>query len=258
MSLTLICFVGLLFVEESFQAWTPSPGTTFQWQLQESINTHVAASVYDIDLFNAKDSDFHTLKSHGHKIICYFSAGTHENWRHDAHSFPHSTLGNALPEWKGERWLDIRSPQVKSIMEKRLDLARSRGCDAVEPDNVDGYANNNGMGLHRADQIHYNTWLAHTAHAKGLSIGLKNALSLIPELVSLFDWALNESCLDYDECDEYQPFLHQHKAVFHVEYVDSHTDGPAKQRSVCHSSHRPHGFTTLIKDWDLTAWRLTC
>lgn len=45
-------------------------------------------------------------------------------------------------------------------MRRRLDKAVSRGCDGVEPDNVDGYTNHNGLGLTAADQLTYNKWLA--------------------------------------------------------------------------------------------------
>lgn len=45
-------------------------------------------------------------------------------------------------------------------MGRRLDKAVSRGCDGVEPDNVDGYTNHNGLGLTAADQLSYNKWLA--------------------------------------------------------------------------------------------------
>lgn len=45
-------------------------------------------------------------------------------------------------------------------MRRRLDKAVSRGCDGVEPDNVDGYTNHNGLGLTAADQLAYNKWLA--------------------------------------------------------------------------------------------------
>lgn len=48
------------------------------------------------------------------------------------------------------------------------------------------------------------------------------------------------------------------KAVFHVEYVDNQSQGAAKKASVCSSSGRPSGFSTLIKQWDLDSWRLTC
>jgi hypothetical protein len=46
------------------------------------------------------------------------------------------------------------------VIAGRLDKARTRGCDAVEPDNVDGYANSNGMGLTKANQLNVNRWLA--------------------------------------------------------------------------------------------------
>ena len=53
----------------------------------------------------------------------------------------------ALAEWPDERWLDTRSGNVREIMRGRLQLARDKGCDGVEPDNVDGFDNNNGLGL---------------------------------------------------------------------------------------------------------------
>ena len=51
-----------------------------------------------------------------------------------------------MDNWAGERWLDTRSTNVRDIMMARLDLAKSKKCDGVEPDNVDGYANKNGFG----------------------------------------------------------------------------------------------------------------
>lgn len=45
-------------------------------------------------------------------------------------------------------------------MAERMDLALSKGCDGVEPDNVDGYANSNGLGLTAANQLEYNKYLA--------------------------------------------------------------------------------------------------
>ena len=52
------------------------------------------------------------------------------------------------------------------------------------------------------------------AHSKGLSVGLKNDVDQIRELESYFDWALNEECLEYNECKNYQPFLDAHKVGF--------------------------------------------
>ena len=45
--------------------------------------------------------------SHGKKVICYFSAGSHENWRDDVDSVPGSDLGHVLDGWPGEHWWDI-------------------------------------------------------------------------------------------------------------------------------------------------------
>lgn len=45
------------------------------------------------------------------------------------------------------------------------------------------------------------------AHSRGLSVGLKNDVDQIHSLVSHFDWALNEECVQYNECNKYQPFF---------------------------------------------------
>ena len=112
------------------------------------------------------------------------------------------------------RRLDVLGPPMAA----RLDLAARKGCDGVEPDNVDGYANPSGFPLRGRDQLTYNRWLAEQAHQRGLSVGLKNDLGQIPDLVDLFDWALNEECFQYDECEELLPFVQAGKAVFGVEY----------------------------------------
>ena len=41
--------------------WTPHPGTSFQWQLQNQIDLTIDAVVFDIDLFEANDSDISYL-----------------------------------------------------------------------------------------------------------------------------------------------------------------------------------------------------
>ena len=91
----------------------------------------------------------------------------------------------------------------------RLDLAKSKGCDGVEPDNIDVYTQTNGGGfkITYQDQITYNTWLAREAHNRDLSIGLKNDVDQVKDLVTHFDWALNEQCYQYNECDTLIPFI---------------------------------------------------
>lgn len=124
-------------------------------------------------------------------------------YRPDSGKFPDSVKGSPLdPPFADELWLDIRSPVVRDLMKARLDLAVTRGCDGVEPDNVDGYSNDNGLKppLTAAEQLDFNKFIAAEAHARALSVGLKNDLDQLGELVSHFDWALNEECFTYDEC----------------------------------------------------------
>lgn len=242
---------------EEPELWQPAPGTSWQWQLTETIDTSVDVDVYDIDLFDAPQAVIDTLHADGRRVICYFSAGSYEEWRDDADDFPVPAIGDPLDGWPGEAWVDHRDAGVRAIMQARLDLAVDKACDAVEPDNVDGFTNQTGFDLSADDQLDYNRFLATEAHARGLSIGLKNDVDQVDDLVDAFDWALNEECVSYDECETTSPFIDQGKAVFHVEYVDDPADGQALADTVCPQT-TALGFSTLIKEWDLTAWRIAC
>ena len=129
--------------------WSPTASTSWQIELAHPLtNTTFNASVYDIDIFDNNTTTITTIHNQGRKVICYFSAGSYENWRPDAGSFNNKTdLGNPVDGWPGEWWLDTNSANVRKIMLSRLDLAAAKGCDGVDPDNVDGYDNDNGLGL---------------------------------------------------------------------------------------------------------------
>ena len=200
------------------EVWKPVPMTTWQWQLTGTVDQSFNVQAYDIDLFDNNASVISSLHSKGRKVICYLSAGTWEDWRPDAGQFPASVKGSGNG-WPGEKWLDIRQINTLGpIMEARMDLAVQRGCDAIEPDNIDGYANSSGFPLTGNDQLAYNRFLADAAHQRGLSIGLKNDLDQVPSLVNDFDWALNEQCNQYNECNMLVPFINAGKAVFNAEY----------------------------------------
>jgi hypothetical protein len=230
--------------------WQPPPGTSWQIQLQGTLDTTAAAMVYDIDLFDTPAATIAALHAAGRKVICYFSAGSFENWRSDAGQFPAASLGNALDGWPGERWLDTRAAGVRAVMRARMDLAVSKKCDAVDPDNVDGYTNKPGFPLTAATQLDYNTFLAAEGHARGLAVGLKNDLGQAAGLVDAFDFAVNEQCQAYAECDLLTPFIARSKAVFGIEYTGS-------TASVCAAANAVN-FDTDIKKLALDAWRVAC
>jgi hypothetical protein len=259
--------------------WHPPLQSRWQYQLQGikkyreigGINIGLSARpagatgkvhpvVWDIDLWvdQKVSGNDHTLSKvavraihmlQGH-AICYVDAGTFENWRPDVARFPSSVLGDPNG-WPGERWLDIRQVGILGpIMRDRVRLCAQTGFDAVEFDNVDGYTNRTGFPLSAADQLAFNRFLARAAHARGLSIGLKNDLDQAATLEPDFDWALDEQCFQYHECDRLQPFVRARKAVFVAEYeLDT--------ASFCPQA-RAAGLMAMRKRTGLDAWRETC
>jgi len=148
-----------------------------------------------------------------------------------------------------ERALDEdheKQQAVAMAVEKaRYEVRRAqRQFDAVDPDNVDGYANPTGFDFTDDDQLAFNRWLAEGAHERGLGVALKNDLGQIPDLVAWFDFAVNEECFQFDECDLLAPFVDAGKAVLAIDY--------AGDEEVC-SRAEARGLSLLFKDHDLTA-----
>ncbi|MBF5053334.1 hypothetical protein ISO4_01936 [Alcanivorax venustensis ISO4] len=222
--------------------YRPAVDVNAQVQLQGTPNISYDVELYVLDLFDTDSAVIDALHADGRKMICYFSAGTFENWRDDAGRFTAADKGRRLGNWPGERWLDVRSQNVRAIMADRLDLAVQRGCDGVDPDNVDGYSNRTGLPLTYQDQIDYNTWLAEQAHQRGLAISLKNDLGQIDDLVAHFDFAINESCHEWDECELLMPFIEAGKPVVHINYL--YADDPIGRAELCLYT-RGLGFNTL-------------
>ena len=81
-------------------------------------------------------------------------------------------------------------------------------------------------------------------------MGLKNDLEQIPQLVESFDWALDEQCWEYAECELLEPFVARGRAVFGVEYVGD----PA----VFCPPLNAMGYSWLKKQLDLGPWRVDC
>jgi hypothetical protein len=230
--------------------WVPAPGTGWQWQLKTPVDTSVNAAVFDIDGVEATTEMVRALHAKGSKVICYVNAGASEDFRPDARAFPAGVQGKS-DNWPGEKWLDIRQVGVlEPLMAKRFDTCRDKGFDAIEADLVDGYAGDTGFPLTAADQLTYNRMLARLAHDRGLSIGLKNDLDQVNQLVGDFEFAVNEQCAEFQECARLSPFIAAGKAVFHVEYNMDNKDFCGMTTSL--------KFSSMRKDKDLDAKRWLC
>ncbi len=234
--------------------WQPALNTSWQWQLTTPISTTIDAAMYDIDLFDNAASVVALLHSQGCKAVCYVSVGSWEDWRPDASQFPSSVIGKDYAGWLGEKWLDIRRIDlIGPIMQARFDLCQSKGFDAIEPDNIDGYTNDTGFPLTYQDQITYNMWLANQAHLRGLSIGLKNDADQVTDLLPYFDWALTEDCFDQSWCSQVVPFINVGKPVFTAEY----TDTGITTDQFCPQANSMN-FNAILKHRNLDAWRQAC
>jgi hypothetical protein len=210
--------------------WKPlKPGTSWQWQIDgNKINETIldgvdnAQKMYDVDMENTDADTIARLKAKGIYVVCYMETGGWEQYREDAAQFPESVKGNPVEGFSKERWLDIRQLDILlPLMKARFDRARAKGCDGIEPDLDDAYTrkqSETGFPLTKAHQLAYNAALIGAAHDRDMSMGLKNGPDFAEEMADIADWALNEECNYFEECDGYLKFIAQGKAVFNVEY----------------------------------------
>ncbi|WWD00946.1 hypothetical protein V866_007884 [Kwoniella sp. B9012] len=244
---------------------TPSLSTSFIYDLDNQpiaapiIRTATGLSLnktmYVVDMAQSTAEQIVNYHAKGKTVGCYFSAGTWEPYRSDAKQFlpdcycgPNVTVdstgrctgsgsdANLLGEW-GEWWFDIRSEKclnnIKSIMTDRIKAAKQKGCDSIDPDNVDAWTNQQDFGITKQDEVNYLLWLSSTARSNGLGIDLKNSGDLITDpdtgkptnwttsLVNAFDFNVIESCYQYNECEKYDPFLKAGKPQIRIEYESS-------------------------------------
>jgi hypothetical protein len=125
------------------EAWKPAVGAQFQMILSGTVDPAGLAAlapstpeIWDVDLESTPKETIAAFHSMGKKVICYFSAGSSEDWRTDYSSFLPTDKGGCLGNWPGEKWLDIRSENVFQVMKKRIASAAEKGCDGVDPDNM--------------------------------------------------------------------------------------------------------------------------
>ncbi|MEQ1688673.1 MAG: endo alpha-1,4 polygalactosaminidase, partial [Sphingopyxis sp.] len=239
--------------------WQPAVTDSWHWQLNGTLLTNIAAQVYDIDLFDNSVAAITALQARNIRVICYFSAGSSEDFRSDFGSFAAADMGKALDGYPNERWLDIRSQNVRTIMAARLNLAQNKGCDGVEPDNVDGYTNDTGFSLTAQDQLTFNRWLALEAHARGMVVGLKNDVDQLFALQPDFDFAVNEQCHEFDECGGYSTFIAAGKPVFNAEYHARYERNSGGARDSLCAAARRESFRTLVLPLELDGrFRFSC
>ena len=210
----------------------------------------VSPEVWDIDLYVdsniAGEGNFvlntaavEAIHARGGRAICYVSAGDIETFRPDYQEFvafdeacDGCLIGKPYSKvFPDEFWANINDDQgqqdfLLERMEARVQKCVEAGFDGVEFDVVDAYAQGaetTGWEISFETQLEYDQRLANLAHSYGLTVALKNNLGQLAELLPYFDYAINEQCFQYEECDDnpppgYAAWVAAGKAVFTVEY----------------------------------------
>lgn len=256
--------------------WQPALATPWHWLIGHALDlnspkdmgltdptgaplTTPVPQMYDIDWQYNPASTVTALHAAGKTVVCYVDVGVYENYRPDAAAFPPSVIGKPDSHWEGSFWADIRRLDVLlPIMRARFQVCRDKGFDAIEPDEIDGYANDSGFPLTYDDQLAYNRAIADLAHSMGLSIGQKGDIDQVADLWPWFDWTLNEQCFEFDECQTLETYyVANGKAVFQVEYDDPFSGHIADPTTFCPAANA-WNFNAMKMPLDLDGGRWPC
>lgn len=129
-------------------------------------------------------------------------------------------------------------------------IAKDKGCDGIDSDNMNGYENKTGFPLTRSDQIRFNVAITEAAGNLGMPIGMKNGSDIASEMVGHFDWVTIESCFADNLCGSYAPFVNADKAVFNLEY----DNGRFWTEELCPAAAK-HGVSAMMVNLELGSWR---
>eukprot|EP00122_Pirum_gemmata_P002409 Pgem_evm1s2167 len=200
------------------------------WGPKSKANELEGQKVINVDLDDTSEDYIKELKDKGHIVSCYISVGTIEYKDRPELYEEFKTQWNEIAlspmkKYPDELWLDITKLNKLSVLMKlRFKKAQKKGCQAIEADNVDFYENvelkNYTKDELKEYQKQYGKWQSKTAHNMGMAIGLKNSMALLNDLVDYYEFAVNEECAEYNECNKYADnFNKQGKAIFGVEYA---------------------------------------
>ncbi len=221
-----------------------------------------SANIWDTDLFqdsNTPDAGIPTgpspvvraIHAAGHYSICYVEAGAYQVGFPDDSNFATADYGGVgdqatqMQGYSDEYWFDLTgftnyvagepstltgaAVDIATQLNKRFAWCKLEGQDAVEPDDLDGYANTSASGvtpwgMTQADSAGFERWLAYDIHANRLAAFQKNDPANTPVDEPLFDGMIIEECNYYDDpCagpgGDASAYLAAGKPVLNAEYT---------------------------------------
>jgi len=142
-----------------------------------------------------------------------------------------SVIGWSVVGDPNKRYLDLRTasrPLWEAIMFKRLDLAKRLGCDGIDAAWMDQIDPGFPLVMSGADNdlTNYFREVVGQLHQRELSAGLR-VVSMVGKTLSdgfveSYDFAIDERCAEFKDCDFVRRFAQERKAIFGLDYE---TDG---------------------------------
>ena len=209
-------------------------------QYTGEIDWDIDAEYFNVDMFDTPKERVEYLQSRGVKVIAYFSS-QYEHWRPDAKDWPEELLGENLDGWEGERWVDINNSSYWALMKNRIKMAKEKGFDVIDLDNIDQdlFKGKTGFDITRSDIIRFVEAFAIECHNHSIRYFQKNGLNMIETLSPLVDGYVNEQCIEYNEWHWYDK-VKLNKPVFCIEYKEP--------------SYIPESMDVQIKNLKLDGW----
>lgn len=232
--------------------YVPPLGASWAARLNGEVDVELDVDFFYLDPELQEPEDLERLRASGRHYFCYLSAGSVESFRDDADQFPEHAVGNQLANFEQERWLDVRDPQVRELMARRVTALAASGCAGVPPSSMAVHAADTGFQLSLEDALDYARWLAERIHAAGMSAGLQGPAALTEQLWPTFDFGLAVDCLERSGCAEFDALARAGKPVLHVEFGDE-----ASALELCMSAETL-GFDPLITDPGFGGSRIAC
>jgi hypothetical protein len=227
------------------------PGMRIQYQLSGALDGNADAELFVVDLFETSRAQIDTLHTRGRVVIAYISAGSIEPWRPDVDALPAAAIGNPLPDYPDEAWLDVREPSVRQLLVGRLTLAADKGFDGVLLVSLDAYLANSGHDLSADDQLTYNIWLAERAAQAGLAAGLSSDWLHAARLAPSYAFAIDLNCLANQRCAELDPYRAKGRPVFDLETATGETQRVCADASAL-------SLPVTLKRPEFDAWLIAC
>jgi hypothetical protein len=172
-----------------------------------------AVDMYDLDGFLTTKAEVTAIKTTWRaatlahpKTICYLDLAW-EDYRPDATpgggSFPASTLGQVYNGFPEERWVDFRQlDELKPMLDARISMCASKGFDAVELDDIDGFdpPSTTGFQVTPGDMQNYLAYAFNQVHKDGMTALWKNSPYLSSWGRQYTDGAVVEECYVSQDC----------------------------------------------------------